>query len=214
MSAGARALPALWLDELRPFPGRMHTVWRFMLVSALVILISMTLQVPVMGLSLTIVFFAAQENTTLTWRTCVFSVIGTTVSIGVALLLVKFTMGDPGPRLLGGFGFLFVAIYFMRVSRLGQLGGIAAMGIAYTLTMLDAVNDPEFMTRFLLWVWVWVATVYPILVTALLTLAATGCALMRKDTAPLAPIPAQQLQAEIGMTLALGGGYRAEPKRR
>ena len=48
---------------------------------------------------------------------------------------------------------------------------------------------------------------------ALLALAATGCAVMRKDTAPLAPIPAQQLQAEIGMTLALGGGYRAELKR-
>jgi multidrug resistance protein MdtO len=161
-------LGALVRSELAPFPGRMNAVWRYLLVSALVIVISMTLQVPALGLSLMIVFFTARDNAPLTLTTCVFSVIGTTVAIGIALVLLKFTMGDPMLCLLGAAAILFCGIYFMRISKFGQLGYLAAIVICYSLTMLDVVNDPEFMTRFLLWVWV--ATVYPILITALVNL--------------------------------------------
>lgn len=161
-------LGALVRNELAPFPGRMNAVWRYLLVSALVIVISMTLQVPALGLSLMIVFFTARDNAPLTLTTCVFSVIGTTFAIGVALVLLKSTMGYPMLCLLGAAAILFCGIYFMRISKFGQLGYLAAIVVCYSLTMLDVVNDPEFMTRFLLWIWV--ATVYPILITALVNL--------------------------------------------
>lgn len=158
-------LGALVRSELAPFPGRMDTVWRYMLVSALVIVISLTLQIPVLGLSLVIVFFTAQDNATLTLMTCVSGVIGATIAVGIALLLVTFTMGYPLLRLFGAGMILFCAIYFMRISKYGQAGWLTAIAVCYSMTLLDVVNDPERMTRFILWVWV--AAVYPAMVTGL-----------------------------------------------
>jgi multidrug resistance protein MdtO len=154
--------------ELAPQPGRMDSVWRYLVVSAIVITVSLALQIPMLGLSLVIVFFTAQDNATLTLTTCAFSVVGTTVAIGATLILVQWTMGYPLVRLLGASLILFGSIYFMRISKLGQMGWLTALTVAYTMTLLDVLDNPEAITRILLWVWVAIA--YPILVTALTNL--------------------------------------------
>lgn len=152
-------------SELAPFPGRLDAVWRYLLVTALVIVISMTLEVPVLGLSLVIVFFTAMENTTLTLDVALMNVAGATFAIGTSILLMKFTMGYPLLRITAGFALLFGYTYFTRIHKLGHIAWVGSMGISYTLILLDVVDNPEAMTRLLLWVWV--AILYPILVTAL-----------------------------------------------
>ena len=60
------ALLARIRAELAPFPGRMDAVWRLLASCTVVIVCSMALQIPMLSLSLIMVFFTAQENTVLT----------------------------------------------------------------------------------------------------------------------------------------------------
>ena len=151
--------------EWAPYPGRLDALWRYLLVSTLVLVISLTLQIPMLGISLVVVFFTAAENATLTRSAAWLSAIGHATAIASALLLFVFTLDNPMLRTVGAALILFLSIYFMRVSRLGAIGAFNALVVCMALTMLDTLNDPEAITRALLWMWV--ATLYPTLLTAL-----------------------------------------------
>lgn len=149
--------------ELAPFPGRMDAVWRFLLSSTLVIVISMALQVPFLALSLIMVFFTAQENTVLTKLTGIVMVIGATLAVLAAILLLKFTLDYPLLRILGACAIAFCGMYFMRISKLGAIGYLVALVAIYGQSFPDLNNNPEALTR--LFLWAWVATVYSIVLT-------------------------------------------------
>lgn len=150
-------------NELAPFPGRAEAVVRFLLCSAIVIVCSMTLQVPFLALSLIMVFFTAQENTVLTRLSGIVLVIGTTLAIALSLLLLKLTIDNPMLRLLGAGAIAFCGMYFMRISKLGSIGYLVALFVFYSQSFADLYDNPELIVRALLWVWVAVA--YPIVVT-------------------------------------------------
>lgn len=160
---GGVRLRAFIYRELTPFPGRTAAVWRFLLSSALVIIISMALQVPFLALSLIMVFFTAQENTVLTKLSGIVMVIGATLAVAMAMLLLKFTIDYPLLRILGACVIVFCGIYFMRISKLGAIGYLVAMVVIYGQSFPDINSNPEVLIRLLLWTWV--ATVYPIVLT-------------------------------------------------
>jgi multidrug resistance protein MdtO len=149
--------------ELAPFPGRKEAVWRFLVATALVIVISMTLEVPSLPLSLIMVFFTAQENTVLTRLSGIVLVIGATIAVVIGLLLVKFTINYPMLRILAACVVAFCGMYFMRISKLGAVGFLVAQLVFYFQSFVDLGLPPESLVRTLLWVWV--AMTYPILLT-------------------------------------------------
>lgn len=149
--------------ELAPFPGRIDAVWRFLLSSALVIVISMALQVPFLALSLITVFFTAQENTVLTKLSGIVLMIGTTLAVAASILLLKLTLDYPLLRILGACAIAFCGMYFMRISKFGSIGFLVTLVVIYGQSFPDYNNDPEALSR--LFLWIWVATIYPILLT-------------------------------------------------
>ncbi|HET6554200.1 MAG TPA: FUSC family protein [Dyella sp.] len=159
---GAR-LRAFLQSELAPFPGRLNAVWRFALSSALVIVISMTLQVPSLALSLIMVFLTAQENTVLTKLSGILIVIGTSIAVGLTILLIKLTIDYAMLRILAACIVAFIGMYFMRVSRLGSIGYLVAQFVLYLQSLVDLPVSPEMLVRALLWVWV--AVTYPVAIT-------------------------------------------------
>ena len=156
-------LSAVIRSELAPFPGRAAAVWRSLLSSALIIVISMTLQVPFLALSLVMVFFTAQENTVLTKLSGIIMVIGVTLAVALAMLLLKFTIDFPLLRILGACFIAFCGMYFMRISKLGPIGYLVTLIVIYGQSFPDINSDPEMVSRLLLWAWV--AAVYPIVIT-------------------------------------------------
>jgi multidrug resistance protein MdtO len=150
-------------SELAPFPGRANAVARFLLSSTLVIVCSMTLQVPFLALSLIAVFLTAQENTVLTQRTGIVLLIGATVAVLVAILHLKLTIDRPMLRILGSCVIAFCGMYFLRLSKLGPIGFMLALVVVYAQTLVDYFDNAEILTRGLLWVWV--ALTYGIAVT-------------------------------------------------
>ncbi|SFG78489.1 multidrug resistance protein MdtO [Duganella sp. CF458] len=160
------SLTARIRNELAPFPGRMDAVWRLLASCTVVIVCSMALQVPSLSLSLIMVFFTAQENTVLTRMSGMVLIIGSILSVLASILLLKFFIDAPMLRILGAALVAFCGMYFMRASRFGGIGFLVALIVVYGQSMADIYNDPEVMTRALLWVGV--ATTYPIVVTMII----------------------------------------------
>jgi len=160
------ALLARIRNELAPFPGRMDAVWRLLASCTVVIICSMTLQIPSLSLSLIMVFFTAQENTVLTRMSGIVLIIGSILSVVASILLLKFFINAPMLRILGAALVAFCGMYFMRTSKLGAIGFLVALIVVYGQSMADIYEDPEVMTRALLWVGV--ATTYPIVVSMII----------------------------------------------
>ncbi|KVD02635.1 hypothetical protein [Burkholderia ubonensis] len=85
---------------IRPYPGRMNVTLRCVLTSELVIVTSMALRVPLLALSLIVVFFVTQANVVVTHMIGTLFIIGSTVAVISALLVLKLTYDYPLRRIL------------------------------------------------------------------------------------------------------------------
>ena len=137
--------------ELAPFPGRMETTCRYVLACAIVIIIALALQVHFLAISLIVVFFTLQENTVLTRLSGMLMIVGTTIAIALSLLLIKYTIDYPLLRIGGACMLAFFGMYFMRISKYGSLGYVIALWVPYSQSILDTFDDPEVVTRLILW---------------------------------------------------------------
>jgi uncharacterized membrane protein YccC len=136
--------------------------------AVLVVIISMTLQVPELATSAYMVFFASKENKQLTTATVVGGVIALTIGIGATLLLYKFTYGHPELRIPGMAIAVFLGMWFSRALVLGPLGFLFGFVVAVSQSVGEEIPSPELVVRDLLWLWV--ALVYAIALTLVLNL--------------------------------------------
>ena len=149
--------------ELRAYPGRANVMLRCVLASAIVITASMALQVPFLAVSLIVVFYVTQSNVVLTRLVGVLFMVGSTLAVGSAILVIKLTYDYPLLRLLLAAALFFASVYMMRVAKIGVVFFLVALVVIYVQTFVDLTDQAEALVRIALWVWV--ATNYPILVT-------------------------------------------------
>nr|WP_246237942.1 FUSC family protein [Pseudomonas akapageensis] len=147
------------------FPGRGNALLRNLVACTLVIVVSMSLEVPLLALSLIMVFFVSQSNVVLTRMAGTLFIISATLAIGIAILLLKFTYGYPLLRILCTSVVFLASMFGMRATRLGPLFFLVAIVTIYVQSLVDLTAQPELLLRACLWVWM--AVVYPILVTLL-----------------------------------------------
>jgi multidrug resistance protein MdtO len=158
----------LWrfiVGELAPFPGRANALLRNMVACTLVIILAMSLELPLLALSLIMVFFVSQSNVVLTRMAGILFIVSATLAIGIAILLLKFTYGYPLLRIFFASVVFLVSMFGMRATRLGPLFFVVAIVTIYVQSLVDLVAQPELLLRACLWVWM--AVVYPTLVTLL-----------------------------------------------
>ncbi|RXZ38501.1 FUSC family protein [Oxalobacteraceae bacterium CAVE-383] len=151
--------------ELAPVPGRWTTLIRYLIASAIVIVVSMSLQVPFLALSLIAIFSTTLQNTFLTRLSGMLATLGLTLALACTLLLLRLTLDLPLLRILGSMLILLCAMYFLRTSKLGGMGFLVGLVVIYTQSAVDTISDPELLTRAVLYLWVAVA--YPIAVNIL-----------------------------------------------
>lgn len=195
-AGGPERLYRFLLGELQPYPGRMNLLLRTLLGSALVITLSMTLQVPLLALSLIVVFYVTQTNVVLTRMVGMLFFLGATLAIAASILLLKFTYGYPLLRIVGACVMFFCSTYLIRVTRIGVVFFVVALVVIYAQTFVDQTDQAEVVLRLVLWVWV--AVSYSIALTLLV------------NTLFLPAEPARQLEAHLRSQLltvarSLGG---------
>lgn len=163
---GAKRLWRFLVDQMQPYPGRLNLMLRTVLGCALVIITSMTLQVPFLALSLIVVFYVTQTNVVMTRLIGILFLVGATLAIGVSILLLKYTYGFPLLRILGASILFFCSVYLMRVTRIGVVFFVVGIVVIYAQTFVDLTDQAEVVLRLVLWVWV--AVSYAIALTLVL----------------------------------------------
>ncbi|OAJ55066.1 multidrug transporter [Paraburkholderia ginsengiterrae] len=151
--------------ELADYPGRVNVMLRCVLTSAIVIVASMALEVPSLALSLLVVFYVTQSNVVITRLVGIMFMLGSTLAIGISILLLKFTFDYPLIRIVVASVLFFCSVYLMRVLKVGPMFFIVAIVVIYVQTFVDQTDQAELLIRAVLWVWV--AVNYPIALTLL-----------------------------------------------
>jgi multidrug resistance protein MdtO len=158
-----------WLGrELAPFPGREITTLRILVAVLIVVTVSLTLQVPLLFFSAFFVFFVTKENHSLTLLTGLVMVVGATIAMSVSLFLFRFTFDYPELRVPVMAGLVFTGMFLSRVFFIGPLGFVIGFFAALTQTQFEGSPNPEAMVRGTLWLWV--ALIYPIVLTVIINL--------------------------------------------
>jgi multidrug resistance protein MdtO len=174
--------------ELAPFPGRLNVMLRCMLTSAIVIVASMALEVPELPLSLLVMFYVTQANVVVTRLVGIMFMVGSTLAIGLSILLLKFTFDYPLLRIVVASVVFFGSVYLLRVLKIGVVFFIVAIVVIYVQSFVDQTDQADLLIRAVLWVWV--AVNYPIALALVV------------NTLLLPAEPQLQLKAEIHRQLA------------
>jgi multidrug resistance protein MdtO len=178
-------------QELAPFPWRINLALRCVLASAIVIVASMTLEVPALALSLLAVFYTTQSNVVITRLAGILFMVASTLAVGIALVLLIFTFDHPLLRIVGASLVLFISAYLMRILKVGTIFFVVAIVVIYVQSLVDQIPVPDLMVRLALWVVVVVN--YAILVSMIV------------NTLLLPIEPAQQLKEEMHRQLTQAG---------
>ncbi|WP_410832699.1 FUSC family protein [Paraburkholderia sp. SIMBA_030] len=183
-----RAAGAFLGREFAPFPGRLNVMLRCVLTSAIVIVASMALEVPELALSLLVVFYVTQSNVVVTRLVGVMFIVGSTLAIGLSILVLKFTFDYPLLRIVTASLLFFGSVYLLRVLKIGVVFFIVAIVVIYVQSFVDLTDQADLLIRAVLWVWV--AVNYPIALTLVV------------NTLLLPAEPQLQLKAEMHRQLA------------
>jgi uncharacterized membrane protein YccC len=160
-----------WLDwlrrELAPTPGRGAVTLRVVVTVTLVVIISMALQVPQPEISAYMVIFISKENKIVTTLIGVLTILGVTIGIAASLLIYRVTFDYPELRIPAMAVVLFVGFFFSRVFAIGPLAFGIGFVIATTQSVAELMPSAEYLVHWLLWLWV--ALVYPLTLTVVVT---------------------------------------------
>jgi multidrug resistance protein MdtO len=138
-----------------------------MIVGTTIVLItSMTLEVPIVALSLFIVLFLTKVTSSVTTQnsvavaiTGVLAIVVVTIAIALTLLILDATIDQP-PLRFGAMALVFfLGMFASRVFKLGQAGYLIAIVVLVSQAYVDPLPGPESIVRAVLWIWV--AIVYP-----------------------------------------------------
>jgi multidrug resistance protein MdtO len=188
-----RRLACFLRHEMRANPGRANVMLRCVLASAIVLTVSMTLQVPLLALSLLVVIFVTQSNVVMTRLVGIVFMIGVTLAVGAAILVLKLTYDDPLLRILLSSALFFLSVFMMRVAKIGAAFFVVGITVIYVQSFVDLTDHAEALVRITLWLWV--AINYAIAITLVI------------NTLFLPAEPVRQLEnAMLGQLAAVDAG--------
>jgi Predicted membrane protein len=152
------------LSEKRP--GRVPQTMQLWAGCLLVVLISMTFQIPFLALSLAVLFYGVQSNAFYTRYVAILFVIATAGEIASLFLIYKWSYGYPLVRLAIAGPILMGCMFMMRTHKLGLLFFAVAIVAIYGQTFPSMMDSPEIVVRLTLWCIV--VGLYPALLMVLL----------------------------------------------
>jgi multidrug resistance protein MdtO len=137
------------LTEARP--GRVAQTVQLGSLALVVVLVSMTLNIPMTAVSLIVLFYGVQPNAFFTRLVCVVFVVATVLDVGGLLLVLKYAYGYPLVRIVAANVILFASMYLFRTNKLGLMFFAVALVLAYGQSIPDTLDFPELAVRAVLW---------------------------------------------------------------
>ena len=154
--------------ELAPTPGRFEAMVRTLLASVIVTTVSMALEVPLLSLSLFVIFMVNQENVGRARMVAIGIIATATAGAALAILILRYTIDDPPVRIVVCAMVVFACAYFQRVCKLGILFSLISLVVVFGQAAADDIHSGEVIVRLCLWAWV--SVVYPAAVALIINL--------------------------------------------
>ena len=148
----ARRQQSLLHDLLVPSPGRGSRTFELVLKVAIVVVISMTFQIPDPALSAYIVFFVSKEDSGRSILISVVFIVAIVVTLAIVFLLVPTTLNNPSLRILVIAATSFVMFFLGKASKLEPLAATLGLILASGLNAEQNAPVGEIVTRGLLYV--------------------------------------------------------------
>ena len=141
---------------------------RTLLASVITTVVSMALEVPLLSLSLFVIFMVNQENVVRARMVAIGIVVTATVGAALAILILRYTIDDAPVRIVVCAMVVFTCAYFQRVCKLGILFSLISLVVVFGQAAADDIHSGEVIVRLCLWAWV--SVVYPTMVALIINL--------------------------------------------
>ena len=148
-------------EIVAPSRARLQRTVQLTLLAMIVVVISMTFQIPDAALSSYILFFVLKEDSSRSILISIVFIVAITAVIGVVFLLAPFTLDHPGLRIPVIAAMSFALFFLGRTSKLAPLAGVLGLVIASTINLEQNVPFGEIETRELLFALLFI--LFPIL---------------------------------------------------
>ena len=160
-------LLAFFHEELRERrPGRLPQTLQLWTGCLLVVLISMTFEIPFLAISLAVLFYGVQSNAFYTKFVAILFVAATVMEIASLFLIYKWAYSYPLIRMVVASLVVLGCMFMMRTYKLGLLFFAVAIIAVYGQTFPGMLDYPEIVVRLTLWCIV--VGLYPTLLMVLL----------------------------------------------
>ena len=139
--------------DLAYFPGRVAMAWRVAALCALMALIAMVYGIPESAISCYLIIFVMKPDGVESMVMAVAITILVSLVVGLVFLLIHFTLEAAPLRMAALIVSSFLFLYLGSASKLGPVGSIIALVIAFVMTLLSNIPMGEVATRGLLYAW-------------------------------------------------------------
>lgn len=148
-----RSLIRQLLADLAPFPGRAGRTWRAALLCAIVSAVAMAYEIPEAAISCYLVIFIMKPDGSESMLTAIGLIVLVTLVVAFVVVLARWTADAPMLRLAAMAFVSFCLLFLGAASKLGEVGGVIALVIAFALTLVDQVPVGDAITVGLRYAW-------------------------------------------------------------
>ncbi|QTL02264.1 FUSC family protein [Aquabacter sp. L1I39] len=141
------------IADLAPFPGRAGLTWRTALLCAIVSAVAMAYEIPEAAISCYLVIFIMKPDGSESMLTAVGLIVLVTLVVAFVVMLARWTADAPMLRLAAMAFTSFCLLFLGAASKLGEVGGVIALVIAFALTLVDQVPVGDVITVGLRYAW-------------------------------------------------------------
>ena len=139
--------------DLAYFPGRVAMAWRVAALCALMAMIAMIYGIPESAISCYLIIFVMKPDGVESMVMAIAITILVSLVVGLVFLLIHFTLEAAPLRMAALIISSFLFLYIGSASKLGPVGSIIALVIAFVMTLLSDIPMGEVATRGLLYAW-------------------------------------------------------------
>ncbi|MFW5399615.1 FUSC family protein [Yersinia sp. 1252 StPb PI] len=139
--------------DLAYFPGRVAMAWRVAALCALMAMVAMVYGIPESAISCYLIIFVMKPDGVESMVMAIAITILVSLVVGLVFLLIHFTLEAAPLRMAALIVSSFLFLYLGSASKLGPVGSIIALVIAFVMTLLSDIPMGEVATRGLLYAW-------------------------------------------------------------
>ncbi|MEX2944098.1 FUSC family protein [Serratia fonticola] len=180
--------------DLAYFPGRLAMAWRVGALCALMTLVAMLYGIPESAISCYLILFVMKPDAAESMAMAIAVTLLVSIVVGLILLILPYTLESAPLRMavlvVSSFAFLWLG----SASKLGPVGSIIALVIAFIMSLLGDAPNGELAVRAVLYAWLMAASPMLLLVAFNLFIGRPPWKLLRASLAERLEVASEALR--------------------